>query len=28
MRTWLFLAGAILAEVTGTLSMKAALEHP
>ncbi|RAE28947.1 QacE family quaternary ammonium compound efflux SMR transporter, partial [Burkholderia multivorans] len=27
MRTWLFLAGAILAEVTGTLSMKAALEH-
>lgn len=28
MRTWLFLAGAILAEVTGTLSMKGALEQP
>lgn len=28
MRTWVFLAGAILAEVTGTLSMKAAIEHP
>jgi len=27
-RTWVFLAGAILAEVTGTLSMKAAIEHP
>ncbi len=28
MRSWVFLAGAILAEVTGTLSMKAAIEHP
>lgn len=28
MRTWVFLAGAILAEVTGTLSMKAALTQP
>ncbi|WP_349290529.1 MULTISPECIES: multidrug efflux SMR transporter [unclassified Brevibacterium] len=25
---WVFLAGAILAEVTGTLSMKAAIDHP
>lgn len=28
MRRWMFLGGAILAEVTGTLSMKAALDSP
>ena len=28
MKKWLFLAGAILSEVTGSLSLKAALEHP
>jgi len=27
-KKWLFLAGAILSEVTGSLSLKAALEHP
>jgi small multidrug resistance pump len=26
--TWLLLAGAILSEVTGTLSLKRALDHP
>ncbi|WP_158842356.1 DMT family transporter [Saccharothrix deserti] len=28
MRKWLFLAGAIAGEVTGSLSLKAALDHP
>lgn len=28
MRAWLLLAGAILTEVTGSLSLKAALDHP
>lgn len=28
MRKWLLLAGAILSEVTGSLAMKGAIEHP